>query len=122
MGTRAVITFRDEDGSKFHVYKHWDGDPTEIVPAILKTIEKKLAWPLPRFEADEFAAAFIAANKDGSGDIRIAREPEYYGGLAYHYEVYMGKLGGNGAEVLCLNVSDHSEMTFSGALSDFKGG
>ena len=39
------------------VYKHSDG----AVCWINKALEH--AWPLPRFEADEFAAAFVAANK-----------------------------------------------------------
>ena len=43
------------------VYEHSDGYPDGAVCWITKTLEH--AWPLPRFEADEFAAAFVAANK-----------------------------------------------------------
>jgi hypothetical protein len=60
MSTRAVYTFSDSDGT-YHVYKHSDGYPTGAAQAIEATLE--CAWTLPRFEADEFAAAFVAANK-----------------------------------------------------------
>ena len=33
---------------------------------------KEFAWELPRFEADEFAAAFVAANKNkAGGEVRL---------------------------------------------------
>lgn len=87
MGTRAVISFIDEDNT-FHVYKHWDGDP----PSILHYIEcaKVFAWELPRFEADEFAAAFIAACKSkGGGDVRLVKTYKGLGDLEFRYEVRM---------------------------------
>lgn len=61
MSTRAVYTFKDSDGSAFHVYKHHDGYPTGAAQWLIAA--KALAWPLPRYEADDFAAAFVAANK-----------------------------------------------------------
>ena len=71
MSTRAVFTFSDPDtvGSPFVVYKHYDGYPTGALEALQNA--REVAWPLPRFEADEFAAAFIAANKTGPGGVRI---------------------------------------------------
>lgn len=36
----------------------------------------KLSWNLPRFEADEFSASFIAANKKGGGDVRSMHKLE----------------------------------------------
>lgn len=84
MGTRAVFTFKDAD-SKFHVYKHWDCYPSGAVDFIHKAA--KLAWPLPRFEADEFATSFIAANKNGSGDVRLTKSPSHHGDIEYIYEV-----------------------------------
>jgi hypothetical protein len=68
MGTRAVVIFKDESGS-FKVYKHWDGYPDNMVPLIKAAACK--AWELPRFEADEYAAAFVAHAKKGSGDVRL---------------------------------------------------
>ena len=60
MSTRASYTFTDERGTH-HVYKHHDGYLEGAYEAITKALD--CAWPLPRFEADEFAAAFVAANK-----------------------------------------------------------
>ncbi len=60
MSTRALYTFRDNDG-EYHVYKHHDGYPSGAIEAILNSL--MFAWNPPRFEADEFAAAFVAGNK-----------------------------------------------------------
>ena len=69
MATRALYVFKDAE-QEFTVYKHWDGYPyldgaygfiSEAIP---------FAWELPRFEAADFATAFIAGNKkEGGGDI-----------------------------------------------------
>jgi hypothetical protein len=64
MSTRACYRFIDRPGDGAEivtVYKHSDGYPEGAVCWITRAID--FAWPLPRFEADEFAAAFIAANK-----------------------------------------------------------
>jgi hypothetical protein len=84
MGTRAVYTFKDAHDS-FHVYKHFDNDPAGACDFIHKA--KKLAWPLPRFEADEFAASFIAANKDDAGGVRLTKSPTHHFDLGYVYEI-----------------------------------
>lgn len=69
MANPALYTFKDK-GGEYHVYKHYDGYPTGALGFIAEA--KKLAWDLPRFEADEFAAAFIAANKgEGGGGVRL---------------------------------------------------
>lgn len=67
MSTRALYTFRDEDGTAYNVYKHHDGYPTGAARVIRDAINY-YAWPLPRFEADEFAAAFCAAGKSAFGE------------------------------------------------------
>lgn len=60
MSTRACYIV--EDGYNcLVVYKHHDGYPDGAVGFIQETLNA--AWPLPRFEADEWAAAFAAANK-----------------------------------------------------------
>lgn len=84
MSTRAVITFVDERDS-FHVYKHSDGYPDDVLPAIGSAID--MAWPLPRFEAADFAAAFVAANKKGGGGIYFTSHYDAHGDLDYRYEV-----------------------------------
>jgi hypothetical protein len=50
-------------------YKHSDGYPDGAVCWITKALEH--AWPLPRFAADEFAAAFVAANKPSAKTRRM---------------------------------------------------
>jgi len=84
MGTRAIYTFIDED-DHHSVYKHWDGYPRWACQFIAKALP--LAWPLPRFEADEFASAFVAANKKEAGDVRLTSGPENHGDLEYAYEI-----------------------------------
>ena len=74
----AIVTFKDEDG-EYSVFKHFDGYPSEL----LKIIEeaKKYAWPLPRFEANEFSGAFVVAAKNET--IRAVDKAGYgtdYGG------------------------------------------
>jgi hypothetical protein len=62
MSTRAVYSFFDSEGpAAAHVYKHSDGYPSGAIQAIEAALE--YAWKLPRYEADEFAAAFAAGNK-----------------------------------------------------------
>ena len=69
MSTRACYRFIDPKTSDVvTVYKHHDGYPEGAVCWITKAIE--YAWRLPRFEADEFAAAFVAANKASAADKR----------------------------------------------------
>jgi hypothetical protein len=84
MGTRAVYTFIDQD-ERHSVFKHWDGYPCWACRFIANALP--LAWPLPRFEADEFAAAFVAANKNEAGNVRLTSGPDAYGNLEYAYEV-----------------------------------
>jgi hypothetical protein len=85
MGTRAVYTFIDDTEDRHSVYKHWDGDPSGACGFIAKAL--KQAWPLPRFEADEYAAAFVAANKQEAGDIRLTSGPDAHCDLEYTYEI-----------------------------------
>lgn len=73
MSTRACYVFKDRGSNTpgYGVYYHSDGYPTGAADKITRTIESKLAWQFPRWEADEFAAAFIAANKDSGGGARL---------------------------------------------------
>ena len=61
MGTRAIYIFEDEN-EEVWAYKHYDNYPRGAANFIEEA--KAYAWPFPRFEADEFAAAFVAANKN----------------------------------------------------------
>ena len=89
MSTRAMYTFKDNSNT-IHVYKHHDGYPEGGLSWIANTLA--LAWPLPRFEASEFAASFVAANKDSSGGIRLCgtriQEPWHFStDSEYHYVI-----------------------------------
>ena len=64
MSTRAIYSFETDMGA-VHVYKHHDGYPTGAADALKAA--QAFAWPLPRYEGDDFAAAFVAANKTGQG-------------------------------------------------------
>ena len=86
MSTRATYQFVDKH-SDFTVFKHHDGYPEGGLQWIARAL--KYAWPLPRFEADEFAASFVAANKPrgGGGDIRLTTSKDVHGDTEYHYVV-----------------------------------
>jgi len=63
MSTRALYTFKGESAADtWNVYKHHDGYPTGAAQFLADTF-KHYAWALPRYEADECAAAFCAAGK-----------------------------------------------------------
>ena len=80
MSTRAIYTFCDPR-TEVHVYKHYDGYPYnggvhngtayEAGGLVWINDAKKFAWDLPRFEADEFAASFVAANKSNGGGVNL---------------------------------------------------
>jgi len=85
MGTRAVLTFKDKHDS-YSVYQHYDGYPTTVLPSLEDA--KEYAWDLPRFEASDFAAAFIAANKQkGGGNIYFTDSYKSHSDLEYRYEI-----------------------------------
>jgi hypothetical protein len=61
MSTRGFFTFVGGPDEEYHVYKHSDCYPSGGIRAIHGACA--FAWTLPRFEADEFAAAFVAWTK-----------------------------------------------------------
>src|SRR6266436_8888976 len=76
MSTRSNIIVEDQYG-RVQVYRHYDGYPEGVIPELIKSLE--FAWPLPRFEADDFAAAIVRAWKDeGGGNIRIDGNPKAF--------------------------------------------
>jgi hypothetical protein len=130
MSTRAVYSFLDDKGLEqpIHVYKHADGYPTGARAAI--TAALKTAWPLPRYEHDEFAAAFVAANKGGGGQVRLIPNPlindpsngaaarAFARDLDYRYEIrcHDGKLWIQAFAVDYWDSVEESEI-FSGPMS-----
>lgn len=73
MSTRALFKFYDA-ATRVVVYKHHDGYPSGARAALESALD--YAWRLPRFEPDEFAAAFIAANKPKPTIIRAPSRPD----------------------------------------------
>jgi hypothetical protein len=123
MSTRAMYTFKDEHGT-VHVYKHHDGYPEGAIEFIANSIP--FAWELPRFEADDFAAAFVAGNKQKSGGgIRLCgtgiKHPyDFSSDSEYWYEVTFSD---NALRVTIYDVSwwqDEKKSTkiFSGTLAE----
>lgn len=120
MSTRAIYRFYDEN-NHFAVYKHYDGHPVDSAMYFFKALQ--YAWSLPRYEADEMAAAFVAANKGmGGGDIRLLNMSQssdrFSMGQEYEYEVFPAKNG-----QLILRVWDDEyqdgEVLYYGRLKDF---
>ena len=98
MGTRAIYQFQDNDGDECFVYKHYDNYPQGAVHFIEEA--KSMAWPFPRYEADEFAAAFVAANKNkAGGEVRLVSHHlkgadeilESHHWCDYHYIIHFDK-------------------------------
>jgi hypothetical protein len=123
MGTRAVYTFRDNSGEQHHVYKHWDGYPEGAAQWIVNGLKE--AWELPRYEADDMAAAFITANKRGGGDIRLMQSGAIAdvapSDIAYWYEVWQAPNGQLIVKAWAVNNWDgwKAEEVFYGRLADF---
>lgn len=117
MSTRAIYRFKDKYKS-ITVYKHHDNYPSGALWFIQRALE--YAWELPRFEADEFAAAFVAANKGkGGGNIRLGNfvmdEEFNYEISIKNDELWIKCTQGGDAEA---NYDD-VEPLFEGTLQDF---
>lgn len=115
MSTSATIEFEDKETVKASVYSQGDGYPSGIHEALTKALP--LAWELPRFEADEFAAAFIAGNKVRQGGFRVIKNHKKYGSN-YHYHV---TLKNGGLYVTCYKAdieTDKRKFMAEGTLSD----
>ena len=109
MSTRAVFTFTSGDET-YHVYKHHDGYPSGAFEAL--EMAKGNAWQLNRFEPDEFAAAFVAANKSGPGGVRLLKSGTWKKvspvDIEYHYTV---KAMPNGHVHVFVECVDHDYDT-----------
>jgi hypothetical protein len=104
MSTRACYTFKDKESSH-SVYYHYDGYPSNALKMISKA--KEAAWQFPRFEADEYAAAFCCIAKDGkAGGARLTEGPHKHGDLAYRYDVWFDN---NNLMVTIWQVDFHNE-------------
>jgi len=85
MSTRAIYTFKGF-GEAYHVFKHHDGYPTGAAQWIKNALA--YAWELPRYEPDEFAAAFVAGNKPDAGGVRLAKSRTASSDVEFGYTIY----------------------------------
>jgi hypothetical protein len=100
---------------EFSVYKHYDGYPSGAAGFIENWLESGKSWRMPRFEAADAAAAFIAANKKrGGGDVYLAT-PEETGGCQYLYVIFTKD------EKLWIEVTRvfENKTIFTGTIADF---
>ena len=149
MSTRALYTFmgtRSNPG-RFNVYKRYDGYPSGALAVLKETLN--YAWPLPRYEADEFAASFVAAAKNRGaefepggvffehrgGGVRLmpAGDPakvatKHCSDIEWRYEISFGPVavGGDGLRVAAIEGSwwdgkAIQKRVFFGSLSEFEG-
>jgi hypothetical protein len=113
MSTRAAYTFIDKYHTH-HIFKHHDGNPSGAVQWIRAALGN--AWKLPRFEADEFAASFVAANKDGQGGVRLIHDWQDYTDIEYRYEITA-----KGDELMVTAyMIGRDRPIFEGTLTDFE--
>lgn len=111
MSTGASFEFKDKYDS-YLVYKHCDGYPSGAADSIKGAL--LYAWELPRFEASDFAAAFIAANKThGGGNIYCVVEP----GLDVHYRYIVTCEDGR---LMVENVTDSGKESLARMLERFE--
>ena len=77
MSTRCNLIVEDSY-DRIQLYRHWDGYPGRA-GGVLATLEQAIpyAWPLPRFEASDFAAAIVRAWKtEGGGNVYVDGSPK----------------------------------------------
>ena len=114
MSTRALYTFIDQN-NVYHVYKHHDGYPSGAYEWISGAL--MFAWNLPRFEAAEFSAAFVAANKTGSGGVYLSTGN--HRDLSYRYEISESSFYENMLHIKAFSMPEN-KIIFEGTLNDFK--
>lgn len=110
MSIRSIITVSDTQNT-FHIYRHYDGEPSAVVPDIACALNR--AWLLPRFEAADFGAALVSTMKRVAGDIYLSATGESEL-VAYRYEV--ASINGN-LHVL-IEASGLKTPIFDGTLDD----
>ena len=101
MSTRAIYTFKGF-GETHHVYKHHDGYLSGAAVALDNA--RQLAWGLPRYEPDEFAAAFVSGNKQSPGGVRLAKSQTAFCDVAFAYVIEPDKAIANLIRVTAYNA------------------
>ena len=123
MSTRAIYTFI-EKGARFNVYKHYDGYPGGALCAIRAALP--FAWPLPRYEACEMAAAFVAGSKtEGGGGVYLmpggAPKTVAPSDIEYRYVVKQNGAGSHELHVTAFSTNYwEAERIFTGTLDEME--
>ena len=141
MGTRGLYRFIEEHHDSelpdktITIYSQYDNYPEGALEFIKNTLSN--AWELPRFEADEFSAAFVSANKDKEGGYRIIEACEgipalttYNVGEEYIYDIKLvtkksssegdTTFYSNDITVTCYDVYSDNKPLFTLKLEDLK--
>lgn len=88
MSTRGIYTFEGFDEAH-HVYVHYDNYLTGAADHLKAALP--LAWELPRYEPDEFAAAFVAGVKTRQGGVRLCHTRHDAADVEYGYLIRPNK-------------------------------
>jgi hypothetical protein len=120
MGTRAIYTFEDATDER-HIFVHYDGYPTGAATYFKQWLDAGVTWTIPRFEADEAAAGFVAAIKTGAGNVRIAGARFSYSDVEFGYRLFMR---GNELHVQCATTdywgdAPAEHIIFDGTMAEF---
>jgi hypothetical protein len=122
MGTRAIYTFEDATDER-HIFVHYDGYPTGAATYFKQWLDAGVTWTIPRFEADEAAAGFVAAIKTGAGNVRIAGARFSYSDVEFGYRLFMR---GDALHVQCATTdywgdAPAEHIIFDGPMAEFIG-
>jgi len=120
MSTRAIYSFRDQTDT-YHIYVHYDGYPSGAATYFKRWLDSGLSWTLPRFEADEAAAGFVAAIKTGEGSVRIAKSRTDMVDVEYGYRIYQDNDNRLCVQCVTANYWDslYEEVIFDGEMDTF---
>jgi hypothetical protein len=120
MSTRATFEFKHKN-YRAVVQLSSDGYPSGASIAISKAL--LLAWKIPRFDAGEFAAALVAANKTGPGGAYIVKRWQDVPSAEFHYVITLKDDRLNVAASSIANVEpDRRRLArlFAGTFEDFR--
>ena len=87
MTTKACCRFIDQNGRNATVYIHENGNPSLAWQYFSKALQSGLAFELPRYHAQGFAAAFVASNKTRPGGVYLAEKWNNHVEISYLYKL-----------------------------------
>jgi hypothetical protein len=117
MSTKCNIIIRD-NRLAIQLYRHSDGYPGGKY-GVVNDLRKvaRFAWPLPRFEADDYAAAIVRAmKKPGGGSVYIDGEAgggmsNIHGDCQYVYLIESPDIADIRPQLRVYSVCDEDSLT-----------